>query len=266
MTMHLLMGRWFLIVGVTCLAFGASPGGVIAARPSCLPGCDPTQPTADCCPACVTTACSQVEDCIVGFDDSFGECVSKIEPIGGHCQLTRDLLQECRNRRAAWNAACRRSLRHLVQAGCGEAAGVACHIGRRAARRACSACGAAVTPSNAAAATVTTLPASRALAAGDVDCQERCIRRVAKSCYDDCADACEGDAVALAICQQGCRTDQCTALRAACTDNTSAAADQYRFCCGTNCADEVDCVVTTTTTKTTTKTTTTSGSTTTTTL
>jgi hypothetical protein len=265
MTMHLSMGWRLLVVGLMSATLVASTAWVAGAQ-SCIPGCVRGQPSASCCPPCVAAACAEFDDCIVAIDDPFEECVSKIEPNGGHCEFTRDQLQACRARRAAWIAKCRTALQHDVPKGCSASQGFGCRISTRAARRACRSCGGAITPREMTTTTATTPDVASPRVAGGLDCQERCIRRVAQSCYEDCADACEGDGLALAICQTGCRTDQCSFLKAACTDNKSSFADQYRFCCtrAGDCADDVDCVATTTSTRTTTTKTTTTATTTTT--
>jgi hypothetical protein len=238
------------------LTFFLLSARIALAQGTCLPECNPSQPSEGCCPECVQGACAKFEECLAGFDDEFEKCVSHVVPIGGHCKFTRDLLAKCRARRAAWISQCRNDLRRRTKRTCRSALGRRCHIGRRAARRACESCSSiAVTATTTTSTTTIPSTALRPSVVVDpqtVNCQNRCINRVAASCYGDCAEACEGDGLALAICQHGCRNDLCTTLQKACTDTPGPAADQYRFCCtrAGDCADVVDCNVPATTTRT----------------
>lgn len=170
--------------------------------------------------------------------------------LGGHCEFTRDELNKCRARRAANAAACRRRLRRDAQRECVSGTGLACRIGKRAVRRACRTC-----PVVAATTTSTTSLAgmTQQLFEAFEVCQLRCIRRVAADCLAECVDRCEGDRLALDICQEGCLDAQCLELERACTDNPSPVADQYRRCCQRegDCEEDVDCTPTTTATTTT---------------
>jgi hypothetical protein len=90
-----------------------------------------------------------------------------------------------------------------------------------------------------------------------------------KRCYARCEDACNGDQVALPICQRSCRNASCLAIKAKCTlneRNQDKIDPKYTQCCcakddPTDCGDcktpdEAECETTTTTTSTTSSTTT----------
>ncbi len=120
--------------------------------------------------------------------------------------------------------------------------------------------------------TATTTVGERILPIRD-QCFNSCLMRLdsVKRCYRRCASACEGDFVALPICQRSCRNASCLAVKARCTFNERNADKidpQYSDCCcdeddpnDPDCnsdrpdcrtPDEAECETTTTTTSTTT--------------
>src|SRR5438094_94263 len=52
-------------------------------------------------------------------------------------------------------------------------------------------------------------------------CQGVCVNAIVSSCYATCADRCDGDTVALGVCQGACRDLQCDRLMKLCTDDGS---------------------------------------------
>ena len=251
---------WKMMIAAVVVWLASSLGFAVPVRAqgTCFPGCDPNQPTsAACCPPCLQAACVDYDSCR-DFSDQFDACVERARAnrLGGHCALTRDLLNECRQRRAARERTCRGPLRKSVRAGCSSVLGVSCSLSKRAARKACQRCESVF------ATTTTTIvggPTPRQRGDGEVDCQARCIRRIVGDCYSDCFEGCGPDRTAREICQEGCRDSVCRYLRLACTDNEKDASKPYRTCCERqdDCEDDVECETTTTVT-TTTRTTTTS--------
>jgi hypothetical protein len=89
-------------------------------------------------------------------------------------------------------------------------------------------------------------------------CYNECIMQFdsVKQCYESCKTKCEGDFVALPICQRSCRDLACLAIKARCTLNdkqTHKVRTSYLQCCrasadGCRSADEAECETTTTTT------------------
>ena len=104
------------------------------------------------------------------------------------------------------------------------------------------------------------------------NCQGACVNAIVSPCYAECADRCEGDTVALGVCQAACRDLECDHLTRVCTDDGSGTSSYARCCsrcdnCNTDLDDRFACsqlVTTTVTTTSTTVTTTTTSSTTTT--
>jgi len=255
--------RCSLAIVAVCLGSMAVTAAVWAQQ-TCLPGCDPTQPSDSCCPLCLTDACAKLEQCIGRKDDAFEKCVSHVPPIGGHCAFTRDLLKKCRGAHDTGLHGCQSGLRPRINRKCRLALGFRCRISNREGRQACARCGAAVTSDFLTSdfSDGRTLSAPSAAEPELLDCQARCIQDVVASCYGECADRCEGDGLALTICEQGCRNDACSTLERACTDTPGPSAARYRSCCqgAGDCTDAVDCKVpptSTTTVQTTTTTTTT---------
>src|SRR5947199_379287 len=62
------------------------------------------------------------------------------------------------------------------------------------------------------------------------DCQGACVNAIVSSCYAACADQCDGDTVALGVCQGACRDLQCDRLTKLCTDDGSGTRP-YALCC-----------------------------------
>jgi hypothetical protein len=253
-----------LLLAATCLGMALAPPRTFATTASCIAGCDFTTSGAVCCPACAPAACADMDDCLANANDKADTCIAAIPPIGGHCQLTRDLLAKCNAARAGRVSTCFAKLRRTMRQSCAGILEPGCRFTRRAARLVCEACGVAVSTS-----TTTTIasPAAAGIEPALVDCQERCIRRVVRLCYDECDGRCGGDGVALSICQTGCRNLGCQALRGECTESGNSSMG-YQKCCAQagDCSDEVDCTIPTTTTSTSSTTSTAASSTTTTTL
>ncbi len=239
------------LLAATCLGMALAPARTSAATASCIAGCDFATSGPVCCPAdgCASAACADMDDCIANANDKAEKCIAAIPPIGGHCQLTRDLLGKCNAMRAGRVSTCFARLQRSMRKSCTGILEPGCHFGRRAARLVCEACGVAVPTST----TTTTIasPAAAAIEPALVDCQERCIRRVVRLCYDECDDRCGADGVALSICQKGCRNLGCQALRGECTESGNSSLG-YQKCCerAGDCSDDVDCEVPTTTTTT----------------
>ncbi|HJQ83292.1 MAG TPA: hypothetical protein VKA21_04405 [Candidatus Binatia bacterium] len=189
-----------------------------------------TSPLCRCksCPDCPTGPLTERLTCVAtAATNDFSACIAECHPLAGHCALTRDCLDDCRRARAAGRGACERALHARLQKCPG------CLSDARGARRECiqtcrSACGTACRSTATAVSEV--VPPSAAAPAAACLCQTRCVLDLVSSCYADCADRCEGDRLALGICQRGCRDAQCSRLEAACTDGETAT-KAYRDCC-----------------------------------
>lgn len=101
-------------------------------------------------------------------------------------------------------------------------------------------------------------------------CYNECIMQFdsVRKCYESCKSKCNGDFVALPICQRSCRDAACLAIKARCTENdkqTHKIRTSYLQCCrpsadGCRTADEAECETTTTTTSSSTSTVTSTSS------
>lgn len=259
---------------------------------TCFPNCNPATPesTKACCgEPCLSDAESAFEDCMCQALAKYQECTaSNCVPIGGHCELTRDCLNDCRATRADGQRACIARVRGIIRTplgGGGCAQSVSCRLGAAAARRITKVCfqdgekfDFSICPTFPEEVTDCSETDEECNDTEDPrNCQRRCARSILQDCYRECRERCEGDRPALAICRQGCRNTNCGNLKRQCTcaevDENGfcvgrAVSGTYAACCATDaCRDalgpDLQCVPTTTITTTTTLTTTSSTTTTT---
>jgi hypothetical protein len=208
-----------------------------AQRPPCIPSCDPMNPDdADCCPACVDSACQEFRDCQVDNRTAVEGCIDDclggvIQP--GNCNFALNCSRRC----AQLNIDCAKGLQENLEIDCGD-----CRIGRGGARRACNRC------------VDKEPPACQALLSDGTGskCQKQCIRRTPwiGECYQRCADRCAKDRCAIGICRRGCRDSVCNNLANRCVDGSDI---EYQRCCRTeDCSgDSIDTLVCESTTSTT---------------
>jgi len=220
------------------------------------------------CGPCVSSQMDLRRDCRNTVDRvKFPACVNQRCNPGtpGRCTLTRECVDGCRTIQGDLLGGCDRRFRAGVRACSG---GPSCLAAERVTNRRCvKGCRHSCVASCRGAAGTTT-PGAATLASG-CDCQGSCINVIASLCYGECADQCDGDGVALGVCERACRDQQCDQLTKACTDDGTGKSSYARCCarcdnCSPDLADRFACIQVTTTTRptTTTESTTTTTSTT----
>jgi len=171
----------------------------------CFPGCDPMNPTGDCCPVAVVDApCDAFFACQETNRTGVGACVERFcMGRGALGQCARAL--ECSRQCTANNTInCSKDLRSSLQT---EGA---CSIGRGTARRTCNGC----FPEQ-----QQPLVCSEQFAdTSGSTCQKQCIRAQPwiKECYAKCDDRCAKDRCAIAVCRRVCRNSICEILQNTC--------------------------------------------------
>lgn len=244
----LVTGAFVAVLSIS--AFGSTP---------CLPDCvtGPVDNLSKVQAACQDYA-TRVDRVKKAYNNCIGECerISTVPGLAGRCGVTKDCLLPCRRFLATHTHGPIARLRRDIRKIC-STADTRCAIDKRTARLGC-----ANVPPAPSTTTTTTVPAGTVPAGGttttlasravtswtttpttpqrltqaeedDKDCSPACVSRVLNDCFEDCADACDGDSLAFKFCRGACRNRHCTLIMSSC-----------------DCEEGVDCEVRTNTTTT----------------